>query len=238
MKSGAVSCWRLAALTFLLGFVVWGCAPRQPTPPPEGRELLQQLEAGAATREAVEAELKAMDVPKLVKRLEADAARGVEPFNSLAYPEFVSRGPGVGEALASSIKAPDRTSFLTLLALREVDRDRYRSFNPELGIAILVDALGTSEYFNAWGMPHLYWEDASEAIIEYDELAIEPLRQLLDDNREAPVWGSEEVLEYNIYKYRVKDYAWALLMEIKGVELEVPIHPAERDNLIGTELRR
>ena len=33
--------------------------------------------------------------------------------------------------------------------------------------------------------------------------------------RDAPMWGSEEVVEYELYRYRVCDYAWALLTEIR-----------------------
>ena len=46
------------------------------------------------------------------------------------------------------------------------------------------------------------------------------------------MWGSDEVVEYNRYKYRVCDYAWAMLNEIRDKKVEIPTDPAERDKLI------
>jgi hypothetical protein len=213
-----------------------GCLQR-PQPPAAARGLLRKAETGAAKRQAVQAEYGAMTVPQLVNRLEADAAKDVEPFNSLAYRELVSRGPQVGKELASFIKAPDRTSFLTLLALRKVHTNMYRSVDRKVTVRILIDALRTSKYFNTWGLPHLYWEDAAKAIMEQGNSAVEPLRALLQDKREAPVWGSEEVMEYRKFKYRVCDYAWALLMEIKRGKVAIPVDPLSRDERIAAVLK-
>ena len=140
--------------------------------------------------------------------------------------------------MASSIKSPDRTSFLALIALREVNKDLYSTIEPDLGLAVLLDTLRTSEFFNAWGLPHLYWEDAALAVIEYGREAIEPLQPFLKDDRPAQVWGSEEVTESDLYQYRVKDYAWAMLIEIRGERVEIPVDPVARDKLIILELER
>lgn len=235
MKSNIFALCFLAALMILL--VILGAACTQvPTPPPDGRALIQQLETGVPTREAIEAELTQMNVPQLVETLQSESLRGVEPFNSLVYRELVSRGPDSGEELAASITKPDRSSFLSLLALRQIDGERYRSLEPDLGVSILVDALQTSTYFNVWGLPHLYWEDAAQAIIDYGPDAEASLRKLLDDDREALVWGSEEVMEAKLYNYRVKDYAWALLKEISGEGFEIPLEPEARDRLIEAEM--
>lgn len=228
---------RLITLALLFSVIGSGCAQAQ-QPPPEGQELLKTLEQGAATREAIEAELKAMDVQQLIDLLEADSRRGYEPFNSLAYRELTTRGPKIGEELVSRIKSPDKTSFLTLIALREVNKDLYATVKPDLGLAILLDTLTTSEFFNAWGMPHLYWEDAALAVIEYGRAAIEPLQPLLKDDRLAPVWGSEEAMESDLYQYRVNDYAWAMLIEIRGDRMEIPVDSTARDKLILIELER
>lgn len=228
---------RVMTLALLFFVVAAGCV-QEPQPPPEGQEILKTLEQGVATREAIEEELNAMDVPQLIDLLEADSRRGYEPFNSLAYRELTTRGPKVGEELASRIKSPDRTSFLTLIALREVNRDLYSAVKPNLGLAILLDTLRTSEFFNAWGLPHLYWEDAALAVIEYGREAIEPLHPFLKDDRPAQVWGSEEVMESDRYQYRVKDYAWAMLIEVRGERIEIPVDPITRDKLILLELER
>jgi hypothetical protein len=61
----------------------------------------------------------------------------------------------------------------------------------------------------------VYWEDAAKALIEEDAAAQKPLSALLGDKRDAPVWGSEEVREYQEYHYRVCGYAWDLLNRIQ-----------------------
>jgi hypothetical protein len=63
------------------------------------------------------------------------------------------------------------------------------------------------------------------------------LKKLLDDKREAPMWGQEEVVEYRTYGYRVRDYAWALILAIRGEKLEIPTEPAKRDELIARMLK-
>jgi hypothetical protein len=196
------------------------------------------VEALEAKRVAVETEYKAMKPTELVERLEADSRQGVEPFNSLAYRELVARGPQVGQELSASLRTPDRSALLTLLTLRRVNEDLYRAVDPKLSVEILVDALRTSEYFNAWGLPHLYWEDAAQAIVEQGPTAVGPLKALLRDKRDAPMWGSEEVIEYETYGYRVCDYAWALVMEIRDEKREIPVDPLARDALISAELEK
>jgi len=173
-----------------------------------------------------------MPVAELVRRLEADSAKVIEPFNSLGYREAVSRGSALGPELAAAVKAANRSSFLTLMAPRKVSKEAYGTVDDKLKVAILVDALRTSKYFNTWGLPHLYWEDAAKAVIELGDSAVEPLKGLLQDTREAPVWGSEEVMEYQQYKYRVNDYAWALLREITGRKTEIPTDPATRNKMM------
>jgi hypothetical protein len=220
----------IAALSFVCGCSQGPGAKSEP--PASVRPLVQKVEEGQDKRRAIEAQYRAMKVPELVRRLEDDAEKGVEPFNSLAYREAVSRGQKVGKELATSIKTPSRTSFLTLMAVRKVDPETYRTIGAGTRVRILVDALGTSPYFNSWGLPHLYWEDPAKAMIELGNNAVEPLKALLRDKRAAPVWGSEEVMEYQKYKYRVCDYAWALLMEIRSKKSEIPTDPAVRDQQI------
>lgn len=203
------------------------------TAPPIESEVKRQAEIDAK-QEALQGEFRAMQVPGLVERLEADSRRDVEPFNSVAYREVVSRGPALAKDLAGSIKAQDKTSFLSLLALREIDAETYATLDPQLKAAILTDALKSSPTFNAWGLPHLYWEDAANAVIETGEEAVPLLARLLEDQREAPLWGSEEAAESEKYKYRVKDYAWALIMQIRGQKTEIPTSPVDRDQLIAT----
>jgi hypothetical protein len=178
-------------------------------------------------------ELRAMNVAQLAKELEKDSGKGVEPFNSMPFSEVVSRGEPVSLELKSALTEADQRSLLGLLAMRRVSASQYTSLDPIFRVRVLVDALRTSKYFNKWGLPHLYWEEASKAIIAESQAAEPELIALLQDSRDAPVWGSEEAVEYARYKYRLKDYAWALLNEIRGVKVEIPTDPASRDRLIS-----
>jgi hypothetical protein len=222
--------------TLLLSSSSIGCSgPSEP--PKEVREFLQREETGKAKREKIVAEHKAMRVPELAKKLETDSTRYVEPFNSVAFREIASRGEWDAPDLVALVKAPNRSSLLTLLALRKADAKSYKNLDAKLRAAILVDALRTSKQFNVWGLPHLYWEDAARAVIETGAAAVPPLKELLYDQRDAPMWGSEEVVEYQRYKYKVRDYAWALLMEIRGRKPEIPTDPNERDKAISAMLK-
>ena len=189
------------------------------------------LEQAQKKREARMQELKAMDVPRLAAELEKESLKGAEPFNSLTYAETISRGEAAAGALAPLITKPDRASLFGLLALRRIGPTRYRELKPELRVSVLVDSLKTAKYFNTFGLPHVRWEDAATAIIEEGRAAEPALIPLLNDKRDAPVWGSEDFYEYSRYKYRVSDYAWALLNEIRGQKVTIPEDPAARDRL-------
>jgi hypothetical protein len=191
-----------------------------------------QLEELSKKRQARTKALEQMNVGGLARELRKESDRGVEPFNSMAYRELVSR-KGAGSELKSLLKDGDRSSLLGLLALRRVDLRQYSSLKPSFRVSVLVDSLKSSKYFNTWGLPHRYWEDAAEALIAEGTEARKPLRSLLDDRRRAPLWGSEEVLASREYGYRVCDYAWAMLTVIDGEELKVPSDPKVRDKLIS-----
>lgn len=190
------------------------------------RDLARKLQA---TKEA----LARMDVPGLAAQLEADSERQLEPFNSLAYNEVVSRGQKVAQELRGQLSKPDRSSMLGLLALRQISSPTYQEVETPFRVAVLIDSLRTSTYFNSWGLPHLYWEEPAKAIIEEGRAMVKPLTGLLQDARPAPMWGEEEVVEYQRYQYRVKDYAWALLLSILGEKREIPTDPGARDELIA-----
>lgn len=201
-------------------------------------ERTRQLEQFAAKRQAREKELASMNVTQLAQELRRESERGVEPFNSTAYKQLVSRGSQAAAELKTQLKEPNRSSFLGLLVLRQIDAGHYRELLPEVRVGTLVDALKSATYFNSWGLPHQYWEEAAKALIAEGEAARKPLMALLNDRRRAPMWGSEEVFESNRYGYRVCDYAWALLTAIGGQKVEIPAEPQARDKLIAEMARR
>src|ERR1041384_5864122 len=119
--------------------------------------------------------------------------------NRAEKPEIVNQRNGVLEQAQQK-----RDAHLQQLKAMDV---------PHLAQQLSVDSQKTQQYFNTFGTPNDHWEDAAKAIIEEGRAAEEPLFAMLNDHRDAPVWGSELFMEYKRYKYRVSDYAWALLNE-------------------------
>jgi hypothetical protein len=193
----------------------------------------KQLEELQVKRENRLKQLKEMDINLLAQELSIESERGMEPFNATSFAEMVSRSENDAAVLGKLLTESNRKSLLGVLALRKMNPAAYSSLKSEFKVGVLVDALKTSKYFNTWGLPHLYWEDAAKAIIEEGKTAKKPLIALLNDTRDAPMWGSDEVLEYKAYKYRVCDYAWALLNAINGTKAEIPADIGARDKLIA-----
>jgi hypothetical protein len=205
----------------------------------ELRMAAQQKEFAAleAKRQDRIQELNGMGLPRLVDNLVMESRLGKEPFNSMAYEETVRRGPSAVPGLKSQVSTRDASALLPLFALREISNDAYNDVDAAARIAILVDSLRTAKYFNLWGIPHLFWEDAAKTLIAEGKGAEGPLVALLGDRREADIWGSEGVAEQRQYRYRVCDYAWALLNEIRGTKEAIPVDPAVRDQLIASSQR-
>jgi hypothetical protein len=191
------------------------------------------LQDAAQKRNDWARKLKLMDASQLVVALTSESERGLEPFNSMAFAEAVSRGEAMAPALAQSITRSDRSSLLTLLAVRKASPTTYNSVDPARRVAILVESLRTSKHFNTWGLPHVKWEYAAESLIEEGTAADKPLSALLDDRRDAPVWGGEDYREYARYKYRVCDYALAMLTQIRKRQIDLSPDPAVRDRQIA-----
>ena len=228
----------LQAITLSCFCLMVGCSSQASRVAQErNEERNKQLQEFQTKRETRLKDLKAMDMPGLASELEKESQRGLEPFNSMAYAEAVSRGAQAAGPLVPQLTKPDRSSFLGLLALRKLDSARYRSLAPTFRAAVLVNSLETSTYFNAWGIPTVYWTDAAKAMIE-EGAAVEPgLARLLRDTRPAPVWGSEGVMVNQQYHFRVADYAWALLNEIHHKSVAISEKPEDRDKLISEMLK-
>ena len=220
-------------LLVLLGWAIGGC---RPTPSTSGDAKVARDQKELATidskRQARAQELKAMDVRRLAQELSADSRKGVEPFNSMAYRELVSRGEPVAAELKATLSTADASSLLSLLALRSTSPAQYKAVEEGFRIKVLTEALKNAKLFNTWGIPHVFWEDAAKALIAEGKATEGPLLALLDDKREARLWGSEGAVEQQRYRYRVCDYAWALLSEVRGERISIPEDPAARDRLI------
>jgi hypothetical protein len=219
---------RLVIATLLLT----GCSTGQAPQRTGLASQVTQVDEYGQLRASREKQLSEMSVADLAGALQQDSTRGREPWNSLAVAEVQRRGSDVAAPLAEFLKPADQSSFLTLMSIRMVNQEVYGRLPMDVRIAILVDRLSKGEFFNAFGLPHLYWEDPARAIIEEGKNAEPALFALLKDDRPAPMWGEEQVVEYEAYQYRVADYALALIRAIRGDEQPLPQDPAARDDLI------
>jgi hypothetical protein len=223
-------------LCSLLALAV-SCNKAVRTVPPEQRKQQQEFQAQQEAIDklarATEEKFKKMSVPELLVELERAAANGREPFNAPAFREILTRKEAA-EPLFRSIVTPSQKEYFKLMALKKLAPASYAKIPAKQGAAILTDALAKSVTFNAWGIPNQYWESSAKAIIDYGADAVPELEKLLADQRPAPVWGSEEAMIYERYKFRVCDYAFALLNEIRRRKVELPVAPAERDALIAS----
>jgi hypothetical protein len=181
--------------------------------------------------------LQKEDIAALAARLESQSRKGIEPWNSLAYEEIVSRGETGAAELATLLSSPDQGSLLGLLAVMKANPKRYADMAPDFRVNVLLDALKKSIHFNVWGLPIGGWEDAGSALIGEGKKAESALYTLLKDDRAAPVWGSQGLREYREYQYRVKDYSLSLIYAIKHMPDELPESQAERDKLIDELLK-
>jgi hypothetical protein len=228
---------RTICVSMLLCICVAGCTSRDKSAPPlteaqnnAKTQLESQMKAAAQTAQTYHA----MDNPTLLKKLMDQSAAQREPFNSLAYRELKTRTDVDSNSLVAMVKANgNATGLLPLLLLRKLNNEAYLGVPAELRAKILTDALQESKNFNTWGLPHLYLEDASHAMIEAGKSTVPALTRMLSDTRPAPLFGSQEYMEYQRYKYRLCDYALFFLEKIQGnTDFRMPVSVADRDALI------
>ena len=182
---------------------------------------------------------KEMDNATLVKKLAEQSVLKREPFNSLAYRELKTRTDVNSESLLALIREQKNSdALLPLLLLRGLDQRTYAQLPADLRANVLTDALQQSKNFNTWGLPHLYLEEASKAMLECDASAFPALKQMLSETRPAPVFGGKESMEYLRYKYRLCDYALFFLKKLQGdTNFVMPLSVEARDSLIREILK-
>jgi hypothetical protein len=196
-----------------------------------GRAQLESMQKIAAQTAQT---YKDMDNDALLKKLVEQSTARREPFNSLAYRELSGRKDVNTGALASTVSDTNNgNALLPLLLLRKLNNKAYLNLPAELRANVLTDALRTSKFFNTWGLPHGFLEDASKAMLETGSSAIPALRQMLSDTRPAPFFGGQVAMEAQRYQYRVCDYALFFLEKLQGnANFVMPLSVAERDALI------
>ena len=218
----------------LLCLCIAGCYSREKGNKPLTQEqnraktqLESQMKAVAETKRTYQA----MDNATLLKKLMDQSKAQQEPFNSLAYRELKTRTDVDSKSLVALVKENENaTGLLPLLLLRKLDNKSYLEVSAENRAKILTDALQGSKYFNTWGLPPFYIEDASHALIEAGQSAVPAIKRMLSDTRPAPVFGSQEYMVYKRYNYRLCDYALFFLERIRGnAEFQLPKSTEERD---------
>jgi hypothetical protein len=198
-------------------------------------QLTSQQKIAAQTAQTYHA----MDNGALLIKLVEQSKLKREAFNSLAYRELKGRTDVNTDSLVSLIRElKNGDALLPLLLLRKLNEKTYAEVPVELRADVLTDALEQSKTFNTWGLPHLYLEDASRAMLECGKSAEPALRRMLSETRPAPVFGSKESMEYLRYKYRLCDYALFFLKKMQGdTTFVMPLSAADRDSLIKEMLK-
>jgi hypothetical protein len=231
--------WSSAAL-FCLGGVV-GVGLAQDAAPPRTPEAVRaQLAAHQNAAAQTAQAYRAMDNATLLTKLMAESMAKREAFNSPAYRELQGRRDVDAAALVSSVRQMDNgNALLPLLLLRKLDGPAYFALPAGERAAVLTDALRGAVMFNAWGLPGIYLEDASQALLEAGSSAVPALTRLLSDTRPAPVFGSQQYMVYKRYQFRLCDYALFFLERLRGQEdFIMPAAVDERDRLIREMLDR
>jgi hypothetical protein len=229
--------FRRMQVWMLLCMTISGCTSRDKGNVPLTDEqntaktrLESQMKEAAQTKQTYHA----MNNTALLLKLMEQSKAQREPFNSPAYRELKDRRDVDSKALVALVKENNNAGgLLPLLLLRKLDNESYLEVSAELRAKILADALQGSKYFNVWGLPNFYVEDASRAMVEAGRSATPALKRMLSDTRPAPVFGSQEYMVYRQYKYRLCDYALFLLEQIAGKQdFRMPVSPTERDAAI------
>lgn len=243
--TGKISARVIARVLLAAGVaaIITSCV-REPIEEAPAEQLDADLAQFEERRLERERTLAAMPVPELARQLTADSDSSVEPFNSAAVRDVRRRAREIRQKegsveelareLAATLTEPDASSHLGLLALLELSPEAYRAVYPHFRYRVLTDALSKAEYFNAWGIPHLFLTQPAGRAIIGEGRGIEPyLHPLLDLDRPTEVFGGSEAgAAHDEYKYRVKDYALALIYQARGTPIELPKDPAARDRLI------
>ena len=222
---------------FLLGLAILALLVSCSRPVSRAQDKVQKEQEALNQKVAAREEsYKKKSVPELISELETAALKGKEPFNSLAFREIVKRKDSA-VTVFQSIKTGDQKEYFKVMALYRMNSALFKRLSCERICPVLTSALQKSVVFNAWGLPHLYWESSAKAIMECGATAVPYLTPLLRDKRPAPVWGSEEAMESEKYYYRVCDYAYALIAEIENQKWNIPERVRERDRVIESRIK-
>jgi hypothetical protein len=169
----------------------------------------------------------------LTRLLEDEARLGMPPESSDTLARAFELGPAATPTLEAAARGGGAAGLLAVEALRASDPAAYDALPASERAAAYADALRTATIFNAWGHPPLGLSPAAQAFVALGPAAVEALKPLLDDTRPAPMFGSQDATTAHAYGNRVCDYAYALIEQIRGGEVDYPRSPEERDERIA-----
>lgn len=193
---------------------------------------LKELEALKIKRDSTLAILSSMNLTELVNHMNKDSQTR-EHFNSPAYREIIHKRRSQGQALFDIIGKNGGVTYIPLMALMKINKEVYEQTDPQLRLAALEEAFKQTKMYNRWGIPHLYWQAPAKAMIGLGKMSEATLKTFLTDKTPADIFGYEEELELEIYKYRRCDYALAMLMAIRNQNVkEISKDPTQRDDII------
>lgn len=140
--------------------------------------------------------------------------------------------PGAEAMLTALVVDTSATSHARFLAAEVLFRKQagYPPDAARAGLApVYASALREADLGNIWGMPGELDGVAGQHLVTIGEPMVAALTPLLDDTREVPYGGSEEVFVAKQYRYRVKDFAAFFIGKIRDLPYTVHTSPHERD---------
>ena len=91
-----------------------------------------------------------------------------------------------------------------------------------------------TESANTWGLPGMSQGLVAEHVVSMGPAIAPAFAPLLDDDTRVHYEGSEEATIGNIYAFRVKDVAAALIAAVTGRRFELERDPTKRDATIAS----
>jgi hypothetical protein len=171
-------------------------------------------------------------------QLREDTALNVPPFGADSIRIARDSGSKATSFLLQEVKDGGSTAFLALEALREADPVAYSALPARKRAEVYVNALKSSIFYNAWGLPGYQLTPTAHAVISLGDDAVRALKPLLGDLRPAPLSGSQDATTSSMYGNRVCDYAWVFINEIEDQPYVYSQDPAERDRAIAVLLQK
>jgi hypothetical protein len=170
--------------------------------------------------------------PSITAQLVAESKAGLSLVESKILPtaQFDRDDAQAAEEYIHNHK--DYTAYHLLFALRKAAPDLYGSIPDSTRASILCSTLQNSRYLNDWGYlePNESFDgEAAIALLATGRKALDCLKAILDDEREAPLFGTEEATMSSTYRYRRKDFAYRYILLALGRPSRFRPVPSERD---------